>query len=53
METYATMTPAGGYGSSFQADSWEDAERQAIAAGYDVVDWTTGLGEENILVIAE
>jgi hypothetical protein len=57
MTTYRTMTVDGGYGSSFEADSWDEADKKATDAGYKVLDYTTGLGddssEENILVIAD
>lgn len=51
-ETFRTMTRDGGYGSSFRAKSWYDAEEQATKSGYKVLDWTD-FGGENVLVIAE
>ncbi|HEY6312884.1 MAG TPA: hypothetical protein VIY52_19070 [Streptosporangiaceae bacterium] len=51
MATYATMTPGGIYGSTFEAESWEEVDAKAVAAGYEVLDWTDH-GGENILVIS-
>lgn len=52
MATYVTMTPKGGYGSSYQAESWEAATAQAEADGYEVLDWTEH-GSERVLVIPD
>jgi hypothetical protein len=52
MDKFVTMTVEGGYGSVFQAATWEDAEKQAKAAGYKVLDWTEANGE-NVLVVSE
>lgn len=53
LEKYHTMTPEGGYGSSFEAYSWHHAEEQAVAAGYAVLDWTEGMDRKHILVIED
>lgn len=53
LETYRAMTADGGYAAEFQAYSWYHADEQAAAAGYEVVDWTTGMQDENVLVIKE
>jgi len=54
MAKYRTMTVDGGYGSTVEADSWEEAEKIAEGPGwgYTVLDWTEHEGE-NVLVIAD
>ena len=54
MAKYRTMTVDGGYGSTVEADSWEEAEKigEGPGWGYTVLDWTEHEGE-NVLVIAD
>lgn len=52
LESYVTMTRDGGYGSSFEAYSWFHAEEQAVAAGYEILDWTE-MEDKHILVVAD
>jgi hypothetical protein len=52
VKTYQTMTVGGSYGLSYEASSWEDAERQAEADGYTVIDGTE-LGSQLVLVVED
>lgn len=49
---YITMTPKGSKGQEFEAESFDEAARQAEAAGYIVVDYVD-FGNQNILVIED
>lgn len=51
METYFVMTPRGSRGSNIEAPSLEDAEKQAKAMGYDVVDVTDYAGHTTLVIL--
>ena len=50
---YQTMTPLGSRGSAFEADSDEDAVKQASRAGYVILDITYASDGTGILVIPD